>query len=551
MQSLPKRETLTIEFKSDREKGYSDDKLVDEIVGMTNAEGGILYLGIEDDGSVTGLSESHKDTIRTSAVIANKTRPSLSVRAEILSENGRQVMAISVPKSNSVVASASGKILKRLLKKDGSPEVVPMYPYEIVTRLSDLRKLDFSAQPIQDASLEDFDPHQIDRLRSTIKKHDGDRNLLELTDEEMEQALQLTARVGEHVYPTLAGMLLLGREERLQLLVPTATADFQVLKGTNVAVNESYHKPILELIDLFDNHIKAWNPEQELEDGLLRIPIPEFSPKAFREGLMNAIVHRDYSILGNVRVMIDDEGMTIINPGGFIEGVSIDNLLTVEPCGRNPVLSDALKRIGLVERTGRGIDRIFEGSISFGRPWPDYSESTSKNIVLFIPRGKADAGFLRLLSEEQKNNNNPLSIYALMILSILKDRRKLNNGELAEFTHFPKNRLAPTVEILIERGLIEEFGHGANRMLMLSSRVYQSAKKEKEYIRQKGIDHLRFQEMILNLAKQQGGFVTKRDVVQLLHLKESQAYRQLQNLCKEHRIELAQGGKYSKYKLIQ
>ena len=62
MQSLPKRETLTIEFKSDREKGYSDDKLVDEIVGMTNAEGGILYLGIEDDGSVTGLSESHKDS---------------------------------------------------------------------------------------------------------------------------------------------------------------------------------------------------------------------------------------------------------------------------------------------------------------------------------------------------------------------------------------------------------------------------------------------------------------------------------------------------------
>ena len=56
MCDLPKKETLTIEFKSDRGKGYSDESLVDEIVGMTNTEGGTLYLGIEDDGRVSGTS---------------------------------------------------------------------------------------------------------------------------------------------------------------------------------------------------------------------------------------------------------------------------------------------------------------------------------------------------------------------------------------------------------------------------------------------------------------------------------------------------------------
>lgn len=127
-------------------------------------------------------------------------------------------------------------------------------------------------------------------------------------------------------------------------------------------------------------YVKAWNPERETEYGLFRIPIPEFDWAAFREGLVNAFCHRDYTMLGSVRVLIDDEGMTISNPGGFIDGVNLKSLLTVEPHGRNPALADAMKRIGLAEKTGRGIDRIYEGSIIFGRPWPDYSESTSRSV---------------------------------------------------------------------------------------------------------------------------------------------------------------------------
>ena len=106
--------------------------------------------------------------------------------------------------------------------------------------------------------------------------------------------------------------------------------------------------------------------------------------------MINAFCHRDYTMLGTVRVLIDDEGMTISSPGGFIDGVTLENLLTVEPHGKNPALADALKRIGLAEKTGRGIDRIYEGSIIYGRPWPDYSETTSTNVRLFIQRAKAD-----------------------------------------------------------------------------------------------------------------------------------------------------------------
>ena len=122
------------------------------------------------------------------------------------------------------------------------------------------------------------------------------------------------------------------------------------------------------------------------------------------------------TMLGSVRVLIDDEGLAISSPGGFIDGVNLKNLLTVEPHGRNPALADAMKRIGLAEKTGRGIDRIYEGSIIFGRPWPDYTESTSRTVRLFIQRAKANLPFAKFIAEEQGRQQKPLSIYTLMIL---------------------------------------------------------------------------------------------------------------------------------------
>lgn len=551
MCELPKKETLTVEFKSDRGKGYSDEGLVDEIVGMTNTEGGTLYLGIEDDGRVSGIVKHHQDPIGLAALIANRTRPSLSVRTEILYSDDLPVMAISIPKSYSVIATVSGKILKRRLKVDGSPEVIPMYPYEIYTRLSDLRKLDFSTQPIQDGTVEDLDPNQLIRLRETIQNQNGDQQLLALSDEELEQALRLTMRVGEVVYPTLTGLLLVGKESSLKRLIPTASAAFQVMQGTRVVMNESFTKPIMELVDLFSSYMKAWNPEKEFDYGMFRIPIPEFSKPAFREGLINAFAHRDYSMMGSVRIQVSDEGLTISNPGGFIEGITLENLLTAEPCGRNPLLSDALKRIGLAERTGRGIDRIFEGSITFGRPWPDYSESTSKQVTLFIPRAKADTEFIQMIMDEQKSMGHPLAIHTLLILSVLYSERKVSMHDLVERTHASLTRLKPLIETLIERGVVEEIGRASQRMLMLGQKVYRKTGKTKEYTRQRGIDQVRFPEMILKLAESQNGAITKTDVVELLRVSKPKAYALLQQLCEERKLVLTGRGRYAKYELCQ
>jgi len=287
-----------------------------------------------------------------------------------------------------------------------------------------------------------------------------------------------------------------------------------------------------------------------MEYGLFRIPVPEFSHRAFREGLINAFAHRDYSRLGSVRVQISNEGLTISNPGGFIDGITLDNLLDAEPRGRNPSLSDALKRIGLAERTGRGIDRIFEGSISFGRPWPDYSASNSDNVILFIPRAKADLPFIKMISDEQSRRGSPLSINALLVLSAVKMERKADFNHLEELTHISKAKLSPIIEDLIESGLVEEQASGRKKVFMLSRTVYLASGKIKEYVRQKGIDRIRYQEMIMKFAKERGGYITKQDVTELLHISDSQAYQLLRLLQKEGHLELAFSGRYARYRLI-
>lgn len=96
MLEIPAKEAIDIEFKSDLTT-YPDDELVDEIVGMANTEGGILYLGVEDDAKPTGLSKSHQDAIGAAALIANKTVPSLSVRTEIVNLGDISIMTIEIP----------------------------------------------------------------------------------------------------------------------------------------------------------------------------------------------------------------------------------------------------------------------------------------------------------------------------------------------------------------------------------------------------------------------------------------------------------------------
>lgn len=529
--AIPTRETLEIEFKSDRTK-LPDNDLVDAVVAFANTIGGTIYLGVENDGTVTGLHKVHQDYTQLAAYIANKTVPPVSVRAELLEEEF-PVLAIHVPKCRSIVASSVGKIQRRRLKADGTPENVPMYPFEINTRLSELSLLDFSAQPVPGSSYGDLDPLERERLRKIILAYPGgEKNLLELSDEELDKALQLVITVGDQTVPTYTGMLLLGKQEKLREYMPTAESGFLMMNGTEVSTNETFYLPLLAATERMLDFVNARNPEQEMEMGLFRISIPEFDKRAVREAIINAFSHRDYTQLGRVLVRMDSDGLTVTNPGGFIEGVTIQNILTVEPHGRNPVLADALKRIGLAERSGRGVDRIYEGSLRYGRALPDYSETSSTSVTLFIPRGMPDKSLVYLISEQQQKTGVPVPLNALLVLNLLRQSRRMTTAEISKEAHIPEAKMRATLEYLTETGIIEAIGTGRGRAYILSAKSYKDPAK---YVRQTGIDQLRFPEFVMKLAKQQG-FVSRKDVIELLHISPSQAYRLLRKMVEDGRL---------------
>ena len=535
--AAPWTESLSVEFKSDR-KTISENVIVEEVVALSNTEGGDLYIGVEDNGEVTGVQAQHQDAIKMAALVANRTVPPVSVRPEILELDGLPVLHLEVPQSASIIATSSGRILRRRIKSDGKPASVPMYPFEITTRLSDLGRLDLTAQAVPDSTIDDFDPVELTHLRRIVEdSRNSDKSLLELSDEELRRALRLTTTVSDMEVPTLAGLLLVGKRASLERHVPTAGAAFQVLQGTDVRANTSFDTALLTTIEQLILAIEPWNPVTEVSlGGLFTDPVPAFDRRAIREAVVNAFGHRDYSVLGRVRVLIDDEGFSITNPGGFVEGITVKNLLTAEPGGRNPCLMDALKRVGLAERTGRGVDRIYQGSLAYGRPLPDYSESNARQVRLFIARSEPDESFVRLIVEGRERTGRQMSLQALLVLDCLKRLRRASATALEGETDLQPSRLRQTLEQLTEAGLVEASGQGRARTYMLGSRVYGAARKSVEYVRQTDIDRLRHEELILKLAEQSGR-VTNSDVCNLLHVDSQAAYGALTRLVKAGKLE--------------
>ncbi len=208
-------ESLAVEFKGESRRSLSDREVYENAVCLANTEGGVLLIGVEDDGSVTGARPRHgtnTEPHRLEAAIRNNTAPPISTRASVHSVSGKDVVVVEVPQYREVCSTRDGRCLRRVLGSDG-PQCVPFYPYEHAGRRSALGAVDYSAQLIEGATWKDLDPLEIERLRQTIDRRGGDGVLLSLNDRQLAQALRLIETSdGEELVPNVAGMLLLGRK---------------------------------------------------------------------------------------------------------------------------------------------------------------------------------------------------------------------------------------------------------------------------------------------------------------------------------------------------
>lgn len=177
----------------------------------------------------------------------------------------------------------------------------------------------------------------------------------------------------------------------------------------------------------------------------------------------------------------------------------------------------------------------------FGRPLPDYSETTSTCVKLFIQRAEPDLAFTKMISNEENRLGRSLPINSLLILSVLQSRRRLTIGEI---------RAKAVVEKLVEAGLVEASGNSKARFYILSSKVYKEQDNIVGYVRQTGIDAVKYEAWIMELIQKQSGKITRDNVVELLNVAPSQAYRLLKKLSDKGRIKLVGNGRSAYYELI-
>lgn len=533
---IARGESLTVEFKSDQGP-LPDTDLVETVVCLANDRGGYLLIGVEDDGRVTGLHSSHQThPARLGAFIASRTVPPLSIEVEFVDLPQGTVAVLRIPVAHQPVATSSGRLLTRYLDARGQPGCRPLYPHELPGWQSDRGQIDLSALPMSNTTWSDLDPLEFVRLRQMIEENRGDTNLLELSDEEIARALGLVRVEANKLTPTLVGLLLVGTETSLCEHVPAHEVAFQVLRGTDVVMNEFRRWPLLRTLEWLLESFQVRNEERELSIGMFRVGVPAYDRRGFREAVNNALIHRDFARLGAVHVQMHDESIRVSNPGGFVVGVRPDNLLVTEPRPRNPRLADAFKRIGLVERTGRGVAIIYSGQLRNGRLPPDYSLSTEASVSVVLPGGPADLKFVELLVTEENRRQRPFGVNELLALGHVWRERTVDTSTLARLIQRDKVQARAVLEALGESGLLEARGSKRGRTYLLSASTYRSLGQPAAYVRARGFEPDQMLQMILQYT-QAHGRITRRDASELCRVSGPQAYRLLKKLVEAGQLK--------------
>lgn len=534
-------ESFTIEFKGEERARLSDDDIVEACVCLANGSGGTLLIGVEDDGRITGASARHEagrtDPDRLQALIANRTQPPLRSIVDVVDVDDAVVIAISVDDEQRSVGTASARYIRRAIGPDGKPSCVPYHLHEMQAHEIGRGAVDYAAIEVPGASWDDLDPLEFERLRRIIRETGtGDVALAGLSDLEIAKALGLVAANGDVRAVRAGALLLFGREDALRRALPTHEVAFQVLSGNVVEVNEFFRWPLFRVAEEFATRFRARNPEEEIELGLIRVGVPAYPEASFREALANALVHRDYTRLGAVHLQWRDESLEINNPGGFPAGVRLDNLLVAPPRPRNPILADAFKRAGLVDRTGRGINRIFEGQLRYGRQPPDYGRSTADDVVVVLPGGPANLVLTAYLLE-QAQAGRQLSLEALFVVNELVRERRISTARAAELLQRGEDETRALLNRLVDQGTLEARGEARGRTYHLSAAAYRALGEEAAYVRAHGFDVLQQEQMILNFVGAHDR-ITRRQAAELCQIAPRQARAVLKRLVDRGELRL-------------
>lgn len=380
-------ENSRVEFKRDDVLNYD---LAKELVAFANLEGGMVLLGVEDDGEVSGITRTNlEEWVMT--LCRDKIRSSIIPVFEVFKDiNGKDLAIVQVQRGFDVHAQRHNNKSAYYIRVGSQSREASQ---EELTRLFQQRgALRADLRPIPGATLGDLDRRRLRDYFAQVRQQ-------EVPDNDAEwQKLLLNSELMVEEGVTLSAVLLFGKTPNRFL--PQAGIMAAAFPGTekDYATRErvDLRGPITPLKDSSGELLEAGlveqalafvrrntNPSVEFEDGVRRVDIQEYPDEVIREAVVNALIHRDY-LLGftDVELSIYSDRLEVISPGKLPNGITIEKMRTGARSSRNPLLTDVMRDYGYLERMGMGVSRkIIKGMKAHNGSDPELIEEHERFTV--------------------------------------------------------------------------------------------------------------------------------------------------------------------------
>lgn len=509
-------ESQWLDFKPWESAKEATKAAIEYAVCFANAQGGAVVFGVNDKvlgrtAAIQGVRGVDADLMRRN--IFDGTRPALSVSVSLLAvpEGSGQLLVIRVPRGDTGPYGTSAGLFKQREGKN----CMPLDPHGFTRARVSTGEVDWSGAPAQGVAISDLDPVQIARARNVLRAKDPGSGLLELGDAEFLAGLE-AVRDG-HV--THTGMLLFARRDVLAARCPQAQFHYVLLRDeTTVARNDIDRLPLLEVVERMEQVFQGpLNPEEEVSLGLFKLRIPQFPIEAVREAVLNALTHRDYTAPGEVLVRHSADELAITSPGGFIAGISPENILRHEPKARNRTLANAFVKLRLVESSGIGRRRIYRSALEFGKRRPLYT-ATGETVTLQIFNRGANPRLARMVSELSAEGA-PVLLDHLLVLDALQQTDHIDAAAAAETLQLSRDDARTVLDAMAAPalGLLERRGHTHTATFHLAKGVATALKGKVAYTRTRGLNPVRYAEMVREYLKDHRS-ITNAELRQLLGL---------------------------------
>lgn len=504
------------------------------VVALCNEKGGRLVIGMHDDfphkvmgtqQAINAIGQLESDIYRDLGI-----RPDIY---ELYDEEQKRVLIIEVP------SRPAGKVYKYEdvpLMRVGE-ELKPMDDKTYLSIIQE-QETDFSEQYCLEATMDDLDENAIRVLKGKYARKQHNPSFISISNEQALSDLKLI-RNGKI---TNAAILLVGKETSIEQYFPQAKV-FLEYRKTEAQVEYNNRKvfgqPFYILIDQLWNAINEKNESIPVREGSYIFDIPYFNEMVIREIVNNAFAHRDYRKNSEIVIKLYPTKMEIINAGGFPQGVTLENLLTVPSTPRNRLLSDVLSKTGIVERSGQGIDKIFLYTLAEGKPEPNYSYSDDFFVTAILYATIKDLGFAMFVQSIQNElaDDEKLSVFEVLALCKVRDGEHKNIDK----------KIAIKLE---HKNCIEKHGKTNAQFYTLPRRYYEMTGKEADYSMLVDWNVEQFLAVLSPyLVKYKKA--KKADIVKIVgdHITEKQLRSYLSKLRKEGIIKTEGSKRYTSYML--